>query len=142
MNRNSLTIVFLACILIPISDILAQQSRSRRSGVPRPLLYAFPENPSTTPLADVRKEMLEKFDIDNLDEQKFETYLETVGIPEPDLLIRTSGERRISNFLLWQCAYSELVFVDTLWPDFEEQDFLLAIKEFSERDRRYGGTIS
>ena len=61
MNRNSLTIVFLACILIPISDILAQQSRSRRSGVPRPLLYAFPENPSTTPLADVRKEMLEKF---------------------------------------------------------------------------------
>ena len=84
----------------------------------------------------------EKFDIDNLDEQKFETYLETVGIPEPDLLIRTSGERRISNFLLWQCAYSELVFVDTLWPDFEEQDFLLAIKEFSERDRRYGGTRS
>ena len=64
MNRNSLTIVFLACILIPISDILAQQSRSRRSGVPRPLLYAFPENPSPTPLADVRKEMLEKFDID------------------------------------------------------------------------------
>ena len=84
----------------------------------------------------------EKFDIDNLDEQKFETYLETVGIPAPDLLIRTSGERRISNFLLWQCAYSELVFVDTLWPDFEEQDFLLAIKEFSERDRRYGGTRS
>ena len=84
----------------------------------------------------------EKFDIDNLDEQKFGTYLETVGIPEPDLLIRTSGERRISNFLLWQCAYSELVFVDTLWPDFEEQDFLLAIKEFSERDRRYGGTRS
>ena len=83
-----------------------------------------------------------KFDIDNLDEHKFETYLETVGIPEPDLLIRTSGERRISNFLLWQCAYSELVFVDTLWPDFEEQDFLLAIKEFSERDRRYGGTRS
>ena len=84
----------------------------------------------------------EKFDIDNLDEQGFETYLQTVGLPEPDLLIRTSGERRISNFLLWQCAYSELVFVDTLWPDFEEQDFLLAIKEFSERDRRYGGTRS
>ena len=82
----------------------------------------------------------EKFDIDNLDEQKFETYLETVGIPEPDLLIRTSGERRISNFLLWQCAYSELIFVNTLWPDFEKQDFLLAIKEFHERDRRYGGT--
>ncbi len=85
---------------------------------------------------------VEKFDIDNLDEKKFETYLETVGIPEPDLLIRTSGERRISNFLLWQSAYSELVFVDTLWPDFEERDFLLAIKEFSERDRRYGGTRS
>ena len=84
----------------------------------------------------------EKLDITKLDEKRFETYLETVGIPEPDLLIRTSGERRISNFLLWQCAYSELVFVDTLWPDFEEEDFLLAIKEFSERDRRYGGTRS
>jgi len=81
-----------------------------------------------------------KLDLDRLDEKSFESYLETAGIPEPDLLIRTSGERRISNFLLWQCAYSELVFVDTLWPDFEEKDFLLAIKEFHERERRYGGT--
>ena len=85
---------------------------------------------------------LKNLDVDNLDEKSFESYLETADIPEPDLLIRTSGERRISNFLLWQCAYSELVFVDTLWPDFEEQDFLLAIKEFHERDRRYGGTRS
>tara|TARA_B100000686_G_C16720319_1_gene934529 strand:- start:86 stop:811 length:726 start_codon:yes stop_codon:yes gene_type:complete len=79
-------------------------------------------------------------DLDCLDEERFESYLETKGIPAPDLLIRTSGEHRISNFLLWQCAYSELIFVNTLWPDFEKQDFLLAIKEFHERDRRYGGT--
>tara|TARA_Y100000588_G_C14075834_1_gene847877 strand:- start:164 stop:895 length:732 start_codon:yes stop_codon:yes gene_type:complete len=83
-----------------------------------------------------------KLELDSLNEKIFETYLETAGIPEPDLLIRTSGERRISNFLLWQCAYSEFVFVDTLWPDFDERDFLLAIKEFHERDRRYGGTRS
>ena len=77
---------------------------------------------------------------DDIDEEKMAGYLLTAGIPNPDLLIRTSGELRISNFLLWQCAYSEFVFVDTLWPDFNKKDFSSAIKEFHERDRRYGGT--
>ncbi len=62
----------------------------------------------------------------------------TSGIPDPDLLIRTSGERRISNFLLWQCAYTEMVFTDTLWPDFNEKDFQKALAEYALRDRRYG----
>ena len=63
----------------------------------------------------------------------------SVNLLDPDLLIRTSGEQRISNFLLWQCAYSELVFVDTLWPDFGKEHLERAIVEFRRRERRYGG---
>ncbi len=60
-------------------------------------------------------------------------------MPDPDLVIRTSGERRLSNFLLWQCAYAELVFLDVLWPDFCRADFEFALAEFSRRERRFGG---
>ena len=66
------------------------------------------------------------------------SYLVTAGIPDPDLIIRTSGEKRLSNYLLWQGAYSELVFVDKLWPDFRRDDFFDALAEYSSRDRRYG----
>jgi undecaprenyl diphosphate synthase len=75
-----------------------------------------------------------------VDEGLFEQHLLTAGMPDPDLVIRTSGEKRISNFLLWQTAYSELVFVDKLWPDFTKQDLEDAIREFRSRDRRYGAT--
>ena len=76
---------------------------------------------------------------DDIDENHFERELLTAGVPDPDLLIRTSGEQRISNFLLWQCAYAELVFVDTLWPDFGKEHLEQAIAEFRRRERRYGG---
>ena len=76
---------------------------------------------------------------DKIDEASFERELLTAGVPDPDLLIRTSGEQRISNFLLWQCAYAELVFVDTLWPDFGKEHLEKAIAEFRKRERRYGG---
>jgi undecaprenyl diphosphate synthase len=76
---------------------------------------------------------------DRIDEDRFERELLTAGVPDPDLLIRTSGEQRISNFLLWQCAYAELVFVDTLWPDFSKEHLEQAIAEFRRRERRYGG---
>ncbi|MFN4166230.1 MAG: isoprenyl transferase [Ferrovibrio sp.] len=66
--------------------------------------------------------------------------LQTVGIPDPDLVIRTSGEQRLSNFLLWQTAYSELVFVDKLWPDFAAEDLAAAVGEFQRRERRYGAS--
>jgi undecaprenyl diphosphate synthase len=75
-----------------------------------------------------------------IDEHRFERELLTAGLPDPDMLIRTSGEQRISNFLLWQCAYAELVFVDTLWPDFTKEHLEKAIIEFRRRERRYGGT--
>lgn len=71
-------------------------------------------------------------------EKEFPELLMTGGIPEPDLLIRTSGEQRISNFLLWQCAYSEMVFTDTLWPDFDREDLERALQDFARRERRYG----
>lgn len=67
-----------------------------------------------------------------------EKHLVTAGIPDPDLVIRTSGEQRISNYLLWQAAYSELYFTDVLWPDFRKEEFRAALAEYSKRDRRYG----
>ena len=75
-----------------------------------------------------------------IDEDCVASYLDTTGVPDPDLLIRTGGEQRISNFLLWQLAYSEFVFLDAHWPDFSEDLFLGAIAEFNRRERRYGAT--
>ncbi len=86
-------------------------------------------------------EALDK-DIDpaTIDEETFANYLSTVGIPDPDLVIRTGGEMRLSNFLLWQSAYAELIFLDTLWPDFTKSDLEDAIHEFRQRERRYGAS--
>jgi undecaprenyl diphosphate synthase len=76
---------------------------------------------------------------DDLDERRFGDLLYTAGQPDPDLLIRTSGEMRVSNFLLWQIAYSEIWVTDTLWPDFRRRDLLQAVVAYQKRDRRYGG---
>jgi len=75
---------------------------------------------------------------EELTEEIFNSYLDTAGIPAPDLIIRTSGEMRISNFLLWQAAYSEFYFTETLWPDFTKDEFLLAIQDYQRRERRFG----
>jgi undecaprenyl diphosphate synthase len=74
-----------------------------------------------------------------IDREVFAAHLATAGIPDPDLVIRTSGEKRLSNFLLWQTAYSEFVFLDTLWPDFNELHLSDAIRQYRTRDRRFGG---
>jgi undecaprenyl diphosphate synthase len=76
----------------------------------------------------------------DIDLESFASRLHTTGIPDPDLLIRTSGEYRLSNFLLWQSAYTELYFTDTLWPDFREDEFIKALLEYQQRDRRFGLT--
>lgn len=78
--------------------------------------------------------------IESVNEILFEKYLSTSGIPDPDLMIRTSGELRISNFLLWQLAYTELYFTEKLWPDFSKEDFYNAIIDFQNRERRFGKT--
>lgn len=75
---------------------------------------------------------------EDVTEERFETYLDTCGIPDPDLLIRTSGEQRISNYLLWQLAYTEFYFTDVLWPDFSKKELEKAIEQYNSRDRRYG----
>lgn len=77
-------------------------------------------------------------DVGELTEDTFSRYLDTEGLPPPDLIIRTSGERRLSNFLLWQSAYAELYFTDTLWPDFDRAEMMLAIQDFQGRERRFG----
>ena len=77
---------------------------------------------------------------EQLTEEAFSSYLDTAGLPDPDLIIRTSGEKRISNFLLWQAAYAELYFTDTLWPDFEEKDLRAALIDYQGRQRRFGLT--
>ncbi|HYP63887.1 MAG TPA: undecaprenyl diphosphate synthase family protein, partial [Acidocella sp.] len=75
---------------------------------------------------------------EELTEQKFSHLLFTDGIPDPDLLIRTSGERRISNFLLWQLAYAEMIFTPVLWPDFGATEFAEALEDYASRERRFG----
>ena len=82
-----------------------------------------------------------RLDPSAIDTRRVADALSTRGIPDPDLVIRTSGEKRISNCLLWQSAYSELVFVDKLWPDFGKEDLADAIREFQQRDRRYGAAV-
>ena len=88
-------------------------------------------------IADVKKEDV---DLDQIDAELFSKYLETHEMPDPELLIRTSGEFRISNFLLWQIAYSELYFSEVLWPDFSKEEFYIAHLNYQQRERRFGKT--
>ena len=86
----------------------------------------------------IKKIMSENNSSDDINEELIQSHLDTKDIPDPDLLIRTSGEYRISNFMLWQTAYTEFWFTDTYWPDFTSQDLIRAIEDYQKRDRRYG----
>ena len=86
----------------------------------------------------VKKIIKNNVDANEINEHLFEQYLDTKNVPDPELVIRTSGEHRISNFLLWQIAYSELYFTKVFWPDFRKKDFINAIVEYQKRDRRFG----
>ena len=88
--------------------------------------------------AEIAEHPERKDEIMSMGVDGFDRYLATAGIPDPDLIVRTSGECRLSNYLLWQGAYSELLFVDTLWPDFRKDEFRAALEYYSKRDRRYG----
>ena len=102
------------------------------------LSYGGPENliPAAKSLAvdSVRA----RINLDGIDEQGFAGYLDTRDLPDPDMLIRTSGEMRISNFMMWQLAYTEIFVTDTLWPDFTPEELVCLIKEYQTRDRRFG----
>jgi undecaprenyl diphosphate synthase len=80
-----------------------------------------------------------KLSEEEVDEERFSSYLDTRELPDPDLLIRTSGEQRLSNYLLWQLAYSEFYFTDVPWPDFHKKELELAVEAYNNRDRRFGG---
>lgn len=90
----------------------------------------------------VKEIIKNKIDAESITENIFEQYLSTKNVPEPELLIRTSGEHRISNFMLWQIAYSELYFTDKMWPDFRRTDLKEAIINYQKRDRRFGRTAN
>jgi undecaprenyl diphosphate synthase len=95
-------------------------------------------------MADVARQMARDakaglLDPATIDPESIEARLDTAGLPPPDLLIRTSGEQRLSNFLLWQLAYAELLFVDTLWPDFGARELADALSSYAQRVRRFGG---
>ncbi len=89
----------------------------------------------------IAKVQSHQLDVNAIDEALFERYLDTYGLPDPDLFIRTSGELRVSNFFLWQLAYTELYFSNVYWPDFNEQEFDDALTAFSQRQRRYGKVL-
>lgn len=128
-----------------------------RDMIPKHILYVIEETESATNecteliaqfaisyggrdeiIRAVKKIMMNKIAPEKVDESLFSSMLDTAGIPEPDLIIRTSGEQRISNFLVWQSAYSEFYFSQTLWPDFTEEEFTEAILDFQKRQRRFG----
>ncbi len=90
-------------------------------------------------ILDAVSALIGRVDVDRISEEDFKKFLYIPDVPYPDLLIRTSGEKRISNFLLWQIAYTELYFTDTLWPDFGEDELDMAIAEYNRRKRRFGG---
>jgi undecaprenyl diphosphate synthase len=89
----------------------------------------------------VKRLVQDRVPADKIDEKAIRSRMYVPGMPDPDLVIRTSGEFRISNFLLWELAYSELVFTDVLWPDFRREHLFEAVREFQRRDRRFGGTV-
>ena len=89
--------------------------------------------------AEIKEGKLEPEDIT---EEKYNTYLDTAELPDPDLLIRTSGEQRLSNYLLWQLAYTEFYFTDVMWPDFNKEELLNAIRQYNKRERRFGGVTA
>ena len=117
---------------------------ARTANNPGPTLVIALNYGAQAELADAARALAEKakageIDPASIDEKLFETALDTGDLPPLDLLIRTSGEQRLSNFLLWQAAYAEFLFVDTLWPDFDEKALANALDEFGRRQRRFGG---
>jgi undecaprenyl diphosphate synthase len=117
-------------------DALCAESRGNR-GMVLTLALSYDGREE---LAQAARRAARKMRADAIGVPELEAELWTAGLPELDLLVRTSGERRISNFLLWQCAYAELSFVETLWPDFREQALLDAVADFQARERRFGLT--
>ena len=122
-----------------ILEIVEQVERTTRNNKTFGLNIAFNYGGRDEILRAIRAAAKNGENMTAIDERTLAKYLDTAGIEEPELIIRTSGEQRTSNFLLWQSAYSEFHFTDTLWPDFTKEDLLKAIREYNSRERRFGG---
>lgn len=125
-----------------IRDIISECEQKSALNKGMTLVTALSYSGRNEILRAVQKALNSGIKPDELNEELFSSYLDTKGIISPDLIIRTSGERRLSNFLLWQSAYSELYFTDTLWPDFDKEELMFAIQDFQGRERRFGGISS
>jgi len=126
-----------------IAEVIERAERRTEANTEFTLQVAFNYG-GQADIADAARAFAEKVErgeakASDLTEQTFERFLSTASAPAPDLIVRTSGERRISNFLLWECAYAELVFQDVLWPDYGPEALAAAIADYRRRDRRYGG---
>lgn len=118
----------------------AQERTSQNSKLVLTIAFNYGSRDEITRATQRLAKKVEKGELraDDITQELLEDHLDTAGIPNPDLLIRTSGELRLSNFLLWQCAYSELVFLDSYWPDFSREIFENALMEYQNRERRFG----
>ena len=147
LNENGIRIRFIGerdrlpdDISALIVDVEEKTSENTALNLTVALSYGARQEITSAARALARQAVQGILDPAEIDEEMFAAHLETAGIPDPDLVIRTSGEQRVSNFLLWQLAYAELVFTDTLWPDFSKADLEEAVNEFYRRERRYGAT--
>ncbi len=122
-----------------VISIITDVEESTRDGSSMNLTLCLSYGGRDEIIRAVRRLLKEKVDPEEIDEETFKNYLDTKGLPDPDLIIRTSGERRLSNFLIYQSAYAELYFTETLWPDFTKEEFFEAIQDFQKRQRRFGG---
>ena len=123
-----------------LQEVIEKTSKNKRMILNLALSYGSRVEIVNAVKSISKKVVNNELKIENIDEKTINNHLYTFSLPDVDFLIRTSGEKRISNFLLWQIAYAELYFTDTLWPDFKKQDFYNAIKVYQKRERRYGKT--
>lgn len=129
-------------VLKILQDIISKTAQNDKMVLTLALSYGS-RNELTRALRSIGNEIASgKLHVEELTEDAIENALDTAGLPDPDLMIRTSGEMRVSNFLLWQLAYSELYFTDALWPDFSRELLLKAMQEYSNRQRRFGLTAA
>jgi len=146
LNRNNVRIKAIGRLQDLPDEVLKELERARRltennDGLK---LYLAISYGGRAEIVDAFKKALKKWEEgeltpDSIDEESFREFLYDPELPDPDLLIRTSGEMRVSNFMLWQIAYSEIYVTPTLWPDFRREELLKAIEDYSKRERRFGG---